>query len=214
MKNFFKIELTTFQKSLLWGLSAASIIIKILLDSFFLLVEEYDQPFAMIIRFVFSIILFVSLLTIFFAGFKQKFTHENTSYFNYTSELIQISIFYLVLLIFTTFLPSSLIGGGTPNSFIEIIFINFFTLAGLILSLMILHFFFKWVWFRRYKSTKKQLKIIGILIIAQILFLDLPNYFNHLAPEEIKSNTFLFSISLVLNISLIIVVFLASKKNE
>ncbi len=214
MKNILKIELTLIQKGFLWLITFASLIVKILLDSFFLLVEKYDTPFPLTLRFIFSFIVFLSLLVLFFSNFENKFTHEKTSFSQYLIELIRIVIFYFVLLIFSMLLPSSIIGGGAPRSFIEIIYINAYSLAALILSLMILQFFFKWIWHRRFKWTKKHLKIIIVLVAAQIIILDIPNYFTHLAPEEIKENSFLFVLSLLLNISLIIVTFWAAKKKE
>jgi serine phosphatase RsbU (regulator of sigma subunit) len=214
MKKFLNIELSGIQKSLLYVLAISSILIKIIFDSLFLLIEQYDQPFPLLLRLIFSLVFFISIFILFFSDFKLKLSHKYTNFESYTSELLRIIFFYFILLIFSSLLPKSIIGGNDPQSLIEIVYINAFAVAAIILSLMTLLFFFKWIWHRRFKWTKKHIKITIVLIAAIILLLDLPNHFSHLDPDEIKDNTFIFSLSIILNISLIIVSFFASKKKE
>ncbi|GEM_PF-854402 len=214
MKKLFNIELSVIQKGLLWTVAFAGILIKIIIDSLFLLIEQYDGAFPLMLRLLFSLVSVLSLSLIFFSDFKLKMTHKNTNFSSYTSELLRILVFYFVLLIFSGFLPTSIIGGNNPQSLVEIIYINTFSFAALILSLMSLLFFFKWIWYRRFKWTKKHIKLLVVLIFAIIIFQDLPNHFSHLAPDEIKENTLIFTVSIILNIAFILVAFFASKKKE
>ncbi len=214
MQNILKIKLNGYQKALLWGTSLTALTLKVLLDWFFLLVEDYNAPFPLILRLVFSIISFIPLLVIFFSNLEEKLSYQNTNFEKYTSEQIKIIIFYLVILIFTPFLPDSIIGGGVPRNFFQIILINSFAFASLILALMTLQFFFKWIWHRRFKRTKIYIKLIVILSAMAIIFMDLPNHFIHLDPETIRNNTTYFSINLIINILLIIITLLAAKKKE
>ncbi len=214
MQNILKIKLNGYQKAFLWGTSIVALTLKVFLDLFFWLVEDYFAPFALILRLIFSLVCFLPLVIIFFNNFEEKLSYRNTSFEKYTSEQIILIVFYLVLVIFTIFLPESIIGGGVPRNFFQIIFINTFTFASLILALMTLQFFFKWIWHRRFKHTKIYIKLILLLTLLSIVFMDLPNHFKHLDPETIRNNTTYFGINVIINILLIIITLLAAKKKE
>nr|MCU0363355.1 hypothetical protein [Bacteroidales bacterium] len=90
MKKITDIELTGLQKSVLWIVALSGILIKVVFDSFFLLLEQYDSFAAISIRLLISLLTFFSLLIIFFAGFNTTLTINETGFDSYISDLLKL----------------------------------------------------------------------------------------------------------------------------
>ena len=139
------IELSSYHKTLLWVLSFTALFTKILLESIFLLFDQFSSPYAIIIRFILSLVVFLSLLLVFYLGFKSGLNEWMASTEYFFKEVLQIIILNILLLILSFFLPGYIVSGGMPRQIFDIIVINIFAFFSLFISVYSYKFLIKWI---------------------------------------------------------------------
>jgi serine phosphatase RsbU (regulator of sigma subunit) len=214
MVKYLNIELNSQRKALLWILSLSGLLAKILIESILILFNQLNTPFAIIVRFLISLVISIPLILLFYWSFKSKLNDFMVTIDYYFRELWQILLLNLVVLLLSAFLPEAIISGGTPDRVIDIIYINIFAFIGLYLSVFSYNFIIKWLWIRRFSKTKSYIRILVVLTLIFIFTIEIPNLFNHIYPEDIQQNSILLTFSIIFNLFLIVLSWLASGKTS
>lgn len=204
---------TNTYNTVLWLISFAGVIVKILIDSIFLISGKTGSTGFVILRLILSVVIVIPPVIFFFRDF-QNFGNQKdeNKYENFINELIKILFFGLTLILFSVFLPKSNIIGSNPESIFLILIVNLFAYAFLINAFLLLRFIAKWLWIFRFKNTKKYFGLLGFLIVL-ICFAESPDHFHHLSADEVLQNKLLVAFTVIVNILLYSITFLTAKKN-
>lgn len=214
MKKVFDIDFNKFSDSLIVTALIALFLFKISIDFALFWLDKYSDFLPIIIRLILSLSMSSIIIFLFLRNFKKQFTPSNTGIDNLKSEILRITILGFALLVFSGYLPDSVIGGNLPESISDILKINTYSLFAFFTAVYFIRFFIKWVWLNRFTRTRTYLKLLIILFITVILLVDLPDFFRHIEPDEIKNNPILTFLSILFTIGFITITFLISRNNS
>lgn len=214
MNKFLNIEFNRISGSLIVITLVALLFFKISIDCALFWLDQYNDFLPIIIRLILSLTLSFLVILLFFKDFKSLLTSSNSGIDNFKSEIFKITLFGLTLLILSGYLPESVIGGNLPESVFDIIKINVYALFAYITAVYFIRFFIKWVWLNRFTQTKLYLKLLLILFLTVIILVDLPDFFRHIEPDDIKNNAILTFLSVLFLIVFISITFLISRNNS
>jgi sigma-B regulation protein RsbU (phosphoserine phosphatase) len=186
---------------------------KIIIDLLLLLFSDYDTNLAIFIRIVLSLSVVIPLCIYFFRNFFQKLNNtDEIGFKSFYKEIKNINFMFLLIIFGKILIPNSMAYHGRVSNVIAFVFINIFALLCTIAGLKLIHFLNKWLWVKRHKKTKFQLRLFRISLYF-FLIAELPLLFWETSVTDINSNL-IFSVPIaILQVILFIVMLFSVSKN-